>query len=218
MALLLWCRQVSRTRIAMTRISLRRPDGATISFTEGPGILRRARDKLVRPTGALNGCTDRLSRSLMLLAFAFPQCASSSTSESAGAAGDTSVSNGQSGNAGELPPRPGDSRYVEGAGYIKGFYECCAAGEERRCCSEEQQGACFPYGGVQGRCLIADEKYEGKDTCAHCCPGLEAVHPQMESEGSCNFTDTPSIFVCVSCGDGLCVGFENPCTCPSDCT
>jgi hypothetical protein len=50
--------------------------------------------------------------------------------------------------------------------------------------------------------------FDGKDPCAVCCPGLTRAH---------ECSSTPSAFVCIRCGDGICSDGEGWCNCRDDC-
>jgi hypothetical protein len=100
-----------------------------------------------------------------------------------------------------------------------GVYTCCAPIEGTACCAGMAQGLCFPYGGTARRCREEGGQFDGKDICSVCCPGLTKVHSEEVAMGEtrCQMAATPSTFICVMCGDGICGEFENRCRCPEDC-
>ena len=109
--------------------------------------------------------------------------------------------------------------------YTDGVYGCCAKGEGTDCCGDAEPGMCFEYGGVYHDCVSDGQNLESKVICAVCCSGQDAVEPMVETtetydgypEG-CGPGDEPvSLYVCVTCGDGVCGDGENKCVCPADC-
>lgn len=113
----------------------------------------------------------------------------------------------------------GSEQSEEAGRTMAGIYTCCAPNEGMECCTSILQGLCYRYGGSAGRCLIEGESSDGKDICAVCCSGLSKTHPDVVSDvgAECQSTATPSMFICVRCGDGVCDEFENRCRCPADC-
>ena len=116
-------------------------------------------------------------------------------------------------------PEPGPGEYDDGV------YHCCAEGQGGDCCGGYEQGMCFEYGGIYGDCRPAGELIEGKVICGFCCEGSEMVEPMAETdqvydgypEGCGPGETTPSLLICVACGDGECGEGENRCRCPEDC-
>jgi len=121
-------------------------------------------------------------------------------------------------DAGVAPNRADASQSVERDGGVGvrwtmvGSYRCCLPGEGKTCCAGVH--LCYEYGGYRGDCVGPGGGFDGKDSCALCCPGL--------TRASIDCVDSPGFaisgFVCISCGDGVCGAAENACNCPSDCS
>jgi hypothetical protein len=94
-----------------------------------------------------------------------------------------------------------------------GSYRCCLPGDGKTCCDGVRNNLCYEYGGYRGKCVNEGDGFDGKDSCALCCPGL--TRGSIACVGSPNFV--ASGFVCVRCGDGTCGAAEDECNCPADC-
>ena len=94
-----------------------------------------------------------------------------------------------------------------------GSYRCCLPGEGTTCCEGVHNNLCYGYGGFRGQCIAEGGGFDGKDSCALCCPGL--------IRGNIACVDSPDFvasgFVCILCGDGVCGAAEDECNCPADC-
>jgi hypothetical protein len=113
---------------------------------------------------------------------------------------------------------------ASGQSVHQGPYTCCAKGEGVGCCTGARPGTCFQYGGVEGDCTPELGTFDGKDICALCCPGLQAISQLTPAEGGATDAGTAcleegpaSLLVCTACGDGRCGPGENSCNCPADC-
>ena len=120
-------------------------------------------------------------------------------------------------------PASHDSLDPSGGRYMAGHVSCCAKGEGAGCCDGGRPSPiCQPYGGIYRDCRAAGEMYEGKVSCARCCPGLIRVSPTVPvADGgpaaTCESTAPDSVLICINCGDGICGEGENSCRCPQDC-
>jgi hypothetical protein len=85
-----------------------------------------------------------------------------------------------------------------------GMYEICD-GLDNDCDNVIDDECCIPEGG-EGPVIP-----EAPD----CCPGLVEIGKYFIEEGTC--IPMLGVFVCTSCGDGICGPGENVCNCPEDC-
>jgi hypothetical protein len=66
--------------------------------------------------------------------------------------------------------------------------------------------------------LCGDLAYAGQDV--PCCEGLIQRCGVDFLDRTCDMEGKNSVYalpICIPCGDGVCVQFENPCNCPEDC-
>jgi hypothetical protein len=115
-------------------------------------------------------------------------------------------------------------RYIDAGG--QPALACCGAPSEIpgvTCVDLSQDGGQY---GFYGHCIAGGDEFEGKIAGARCCPGLVNRHPEIESDAGfqipwspgCAWAATPSIFMCLACGNGICERpNENHCDCPEDC-
>lgn len=85
-----------------------------------------------------------------------------------------------------------------------GMYEVCD-GLDNDCDSVIDNECCLPEGGEGPVIPGAPE----------CCPGLVELGKYFIDDGMC--IPMVGVFVCTSCGDGICGPGENFCNCPGDC-